>query len=345
MKKKKTYSLATIAAELGVSKTAVSFVANGTARSRGISVELEKRVSGFCRKVGYRPNIHAQRMNSHLVKNIGILLDKGAVEGFDISPLGDYNISNIIGGVAEVADAAGYRFSFQFYSRGMEKENVFEWFKNKEIDGLIYYGFGMPEDWYRIFREEKFNVVGVSIDPSGVIPCVNVDNYDASFKLTGHLISKGRQKFLYLAGGAESYPGNERYRGFRDALQKEKIRFPEENFSRANFSLETAEAFVRERWMRGKLREDAIVCANDNMAVGAISALTGAGIKIPEQIAVVGADNINLSRFITPSLTTFDYLPFEQGKAAFALLHKIITGCQNPENVVLKTTLRLRNSG
>jgi DNA-binding LacI/PurR family transcriptional regulator len=345
MRNEKKYSLAKVATELGVSKTAVSFVVNGTARNKGISVELVERITRFCDKVGYRPNIHAQRMNSHLVKNIGVLIDKAAIKD-EASPFSDYNISNIIGGIAEASDAAGYSFRFQFYSKGMKKESIFEWFKNREIDGLIYYGFGMPEDWLQVFKEKKFNAVGVSIDPSYGIPCINVDNYDASFKLTENLIEKGHQQFLYLGGGSEeAYPGNERYRGFRDALGEKNISFLDENFFRADFSCEVAEHFIRERWMLGKLKEDAIVCANDNMAIGVIRALNDAGIKIPKQIAVTGADNINLGQFITPSLTTFDYLPFEQGKAAFTLLYDIMTSKRAPENVLLKTTLYLRNSG
>lgn len=343
-KTKKKYSLAKIAAELGVSKTAVSFVVNGTAHSNRISAKLEERISNFCREIGYRPNIHAQRMNSHHVKNIGILIDKASAIDEE-SPFSEYNISKVLGGIAEAVDDASYRFSFQFYSKKMNKEDIFEWFKNKEIDGLIYYGFWMPEDWWCLFKEEEFNIVGISIDPAYAVPCVNVDNYDASFRLTMHLIEKGHKKFLYIGGHPEVYPGNERYRGFRDALQKENISFPDENFFESDFNREIAENFIKDRWIHGKLKEDVIVCANDNMAVGVINILNGAGIKIPKQIAVVGADNINLCRFITPSLTTFDYLPFAQGKAAFALLHDIIIGCPNPKNVVLKTTLCLRNSG
>jgi len=82
--------------------------------------------------------------------------------------------------------------------------------------------------------------------------------------------------------------------------------------------------------MHGKLDADAIVCANDNMAVGVIRVLTAAGCQIPEQVAVTGSDNILLGQFITPPLTTFDYLPFEEGKAALKLLQEHITNVQAP---------------
>ena len=341
--RKNTYSLAKIAEKLGVSKTAVSFVVNNT-DGRRISEKLEKRIRDFCAKVDYRPNIHAQRMNSSIVKNIGVLIGREAGED-EQSPFREYNVANIVGGIAEEADKAGYQFGFRFYSEGMKKDSIFEWFKNREIDGLIYYGFGIPDEWNRIFSRENFKFVGIAIDPAHGIPCVNVDNYRASFKLAEYLIDKGHSKFIYLGGPPDAYPGSERYKGFRDALRKGNIQFPEENFFCAEFKWKNAETFVRERWIHGGLKEDAIVCANDTMAIGAISALTEARIKIPEEIAVVGADNIALGGFITPTLTTFDNLPFEQGRAAFKLLNHIITGCEAPGNVLLKTTLHLRDSG
>jgi DNA-binding LacI/PurR family transcriptional regulator len=341
----KKYSLARVAAELGTSKTAVSFVVNGIAREKGISAALERRIQDFCKATGFRPNIHAQRMNSQYVENIGVLIDRGSVKD-EPTPFSEYNISKVIGGIAAAADSAGYRFSLQLYSAGMDNKKVFEWFKNKEIDGLIYYGFEMPSDWRRIFQENDFKVVGISIDPAFGIPCVNIDNYQASLNLTAHLVRKGHRKFIYIGGIAKSWPAIERYRGFRDALQKENLEFSEEeDFYQADFSRETAEQYIRERWMHGRLDADAIVCANDNMAVGVIRALTAAGCQIPEQIAVTGADNILLGQFITPPLTTFDYLPFEQGKAAFKLLHEHITKPKIPANILLKTSLLVRQSG
>jgi|BioPla2DNA2_1021312.scaffolds.fasta_scaffold74982_1 LacI family transcriptional regulator len=345
LKTDKKYSLARVAAELGTSKTAVSFVVNGLAREKGISAALEQRILDFCKATGFRPNIHAQRMNSQYVENIGVLLDRDTALDEE-TPFSDYNASKVIGGIAAAADLAGYRFSVQLYSEGMDNKKVFEWFKNKEIDGLIYYGFEMPSDWRKTFQENDFKVVGVSIDPAFGIPCVNIDNYQASLNLTGHLIRKGHRKFIYIGGTPKSWPALERYRGFRDALQKENLEFSEEeDFYRADFVRDAAEQYIRERWMHGRLDTDAIVCASDNMAVGVIRALTAAGCQVPEQVAVTGADNILLGQFITPPLTTFDYLPFEQGKAAFKLLHEHITKPKSPANICLKTSLLVRQSG
>jgi len=220
------YSLARVAAELGTSKTAVSFFVNGVARDKGISLALEQRILDFCKATGFRPNIHAQRMNSQYVKNIGVLIDRDSSKD-EPTPISDYNISKMIGGIAAAADLAGNRFSLQLYSEGMDNKKVFDWFKNKEIDGLIYYGFELPSDWCQTFSENHFKVVGISIDPAFGIPCVNIENYQASMNLTGHLIRRGHRKFIYIGGTPKSWPAIERYRGFRDALQKENLEFSE----------------------------------------------------------------------------------------------------------------------
>jgi LacI family transcriptional regulator len=128
-------------------------------------------------------------------------------------------------------------------------------------------------------------------------------------------------------------------------LKDNSIRLDKDCFLCADFDLDIAEDFVRQRWTSGKLLENAIVCANDNMALGVIRALKDAAVSIPKQIAVVGADNIKLGSFIEPSLTTFDFLPLEQGKAAFKLLYHIIYKNDVPENILLRSSLHFRSSG
>ncbi len=344
MKEPKTYSLTKISEELGISKASVSVVLSGKARQTGISEALEKRILDFCKKVNYRRNIHAQRMNRQEVKNIGVLVESTA--GLDeVTPFAEYNISHVIGGIATAADNAGYRFTVQLYKKNMDENKVFDWFKTKEIDGLIYYGFDMPANWKKTFKADKHIVVGISISPDHGLPSVNIDNFNASFNLTEYLIKKkGHRKFLFIAGSSSGYPGEQRYKGFLHALKKHKIKFSEDSFIRGEFDCNVAEEIIKERWMTGKLKEDAIVCANDNMAIGAVRALSMAGVSIPEQIAVAGADNTKIGRFVTPPLTTYDYLPYEMGKAAFDLFYGIIKGKRKAENIVLNTSLRFRGS-
>ncbi len=334
------YSLAKISAELGVSKTAVSLILNGKGRENGLSTRLEKKVLNFCQRVGYRQNIHAKRINSTLAQNIGVLLDTRVSSGE--TPFEEPNTALMVGGIAEAAAQSGFRFTVQLHHPAADDEPVFEWLRNRETDGLIFYGFGMPAEWLRVFAAEKRQVVGIGISPARGLPCVNADNFGGTYALTQRLIERGRRKFLFVAGVA-SHPGDERQRGFLHALAEAGLQPVAE--LPGQFGEETARRLVAERLATGRFGEDAVVCANDAMAVGVLRALQAAGRRVPEEVAVVGADNLKLGQYVTPALTTFDYSPYEQGRAAFNLLRAMLNGEQPEPQVVLPATCRWRESG
>ena len=135
------YSLNKIAKELGLSKATVSLVLSGKARKNRISEEVEKRVKAFCAEVNYVPNIH--------------------------------------GGIVLAAENIGCRVSVQLYTDDMDESRVFDWLRNHEIDGLIYYGLDMPEEWKKTFLEEGRHVVGIGTEPDENILGVNTDNFEA----------------------------------------------------------------------------------------------------------------------------------------------------------------------
>jgi len=329
------YSLSKIAKELGLSKATVSLILNGKAREMKISEELEQKVNDFCKKVNYVPNIHAQRINRKYVKNIGFLITHFEKNQ---NPFEDPNVSNFTGGIMLAAEKVDYRVSIQLFSPDMDESKVFNWLRNHEIDGLIYYGFDIPNDWRKIFYEEKRCVVGIGSEASENIASVRIDNFKASADLTEYLIKKGKRKFFYVAG-TNCYVGNERLRGFFSVLDKYNINFPTENLIYANFEEEKAEKFISNNIPD----VDAIICANDNMAIGAIKALKKHNINVPDQIAVAGADNIAIGQYFTPSITTFDNKPKELGYLAFNTLYKMIKGGK-PEDVVIESKIIIRDS-
>lgn len=326
-------SLAKIAKELGVSTGTVSLVLNGKARQGRISREQEDRIKTYCRAVNYLPNIHARRLNSKFVHNIGILLDQytGISEE---NPFEDYNTAQIVGGIAVAADHSDYRFSVQIYYPNTNERKVFDWFRNREIDGLVYYGVKMPEFWIRVFLEEKRKVVGIGIPPIEGIGSVNINNFELAQEQVKSLIAKGIRHFLYFRGTRVSYPGEERFRGFKAALDEAGIFFPDIDILQAEFREETAYDTVLQLDRDRLGQTDAIICANDYMAIGVIRALKELNFAIPGRIAVAGGDNISLAPHQVPSLSTYDNLPMELGKKAFGHLLKMLNGTA-PENIVV----------
>lgn len=335
-------SLTKIAKDIGVSKATVSLILNGKASQSRISPETEEKVKNYCRQINYLPNIHAQRMTKAMVKNIGVLLNTGENIGED-SPLAEFNTAQILGGIALASEKAGFSFTVRIYREGMDEQIIFNSFRNREIDGLIYYGFQIPEHWGKIFASENRHVVGIGITPVENISSVNIDNFAVSCRLTKHLLKQGRRSFIYLAGVGASYPGEERYKGFLAALQDNKIEFPSGNLFRADFNELKSNRIVKDFFADRGNKADAIVCANDAMAIGAVLGLRESGLEVPLDIAVTGGDNIPLGRYFTPALTTFDNHPRQLGEKAFETLMEAINGKGN-KRITLKSKLIIRHS-
>jgi DNA-binding LacI/PurR family transcriptional regulator len=162
--------------------------------------------------------------------------------------------------------------------------------------------------------------------------------------ITEHLIRKGKKEFLYIAGPESSYVAKCRFKGFSEAIEKAGLRLKKENFFMGMFNMDKAKNYVKERFSQGKNGIDAVICANDNMAIGAIGSLLELNISIPDEVSVAGADNIKLGKYIYPSLTTFNYHPYHLGENAFKLLYNIINGSSPGDNILLETSLQARMS-
>ena len=333
------YSLTKIAEELGLSKATVSLVLNGKARSGRISPEVEKRVTEFCKKVNYVPNIHAQRINRKIVKSIGFLVNRGVRVDMD-NPFSDYNINGIMGGIVLEAEKSEYRVSVQLYNSGMNENRVFGWLRNREIDGLIYYGLDIPDEWKKVFVGEGHHVVGIGIEPDEHISSVNTDNFEASAALTKHLIDSGRRKFVYLSGIDGSFVSDERRRGFMSVLAENGIDILPQNIICAEYSEKRASDIVSSLPVDNV---DAIVCANDDMAIGALRALKNRNISVPDTIAVAGGDNIVTGEYFSPSLTTFSNHQHELGAAAVCSVMRLIGG-GSAEHVIIPADIIVRES-
>ncbi len=331
------YSLAQISAELGVSKAAVSLALNGKARSVGVSAELEQRILAFCRKVHYQPNIHARRLNSKLVHNIGVMLERPDLPGQLI--LGGAT-SNIFDGITKAADSAGFRVTIQLYRPDQADSVAFNWLLNREIDGLIFYGLQLPEHWRKRFIAEQWPIIGIGIAPGHGVPAVNSNNFEATLSLTRALLAHGYRDFHYLAGLPVSYPAQERERGIRTALAEAGIELEESRIHCFSFeqsvSYKTVGALLRE----GRLSPGvAVVAATEILAIGAIRAIQDAGFRVPEDYAVTGVNSFFGDSYFRPRLSTFEYLPCEQGAKAVELLLAALAGTPPPESTVIEGKL------
>ena len=320
------YSLAKISNELGVSKATVSLALSGKARGVGVSEELERRILDFCRMIDYRPNIHARRINSKLVKNIGIFLER----------MEEGATAEILSEIIMLFGRKGYRCSIQLHLPDQTAENAFEWLLNREVDGVIMHGITLPDSWRERIARESWPIVGIGTMPGCGIPVVNANDFEATFQLTKALIANGYREFHFMAGAQESYPSRERERGFRAAYEEAGFSAVDARIHPADFHPSCADHIAAELLENGKLLPGtAVVCASDGMAVGVLSAMRRKGFKAPRDFAVTGVNASESARIFSPQITTFEYLPREQGRCAAEMLLEWLEKGIVPETRVL----------
>jgi len=330
-------TLGRIAEDLGVSKATVSLVLNGKAKEKKVSPVTARRVAEYCQRKKYAVNAHARKMNSRLAKNIGLILFGGYTE--TPNPLGEHCTSIISGGITMAAKDADFTVTLLITEKEEDIGDLLQRFYSKDVDGFIVVGFPEPASWRKAFKSEKIPIAIVGGNPQHRLPTVNINDSEMSFQMTEYVINSGRKNIGFLAGGNTSYAGNERKKGFMSAMKAYSLK-PEmcEIF---NFNERDAYKGILKMLGSKQFKCDALVCANDSMAIGAAKALIESGKKEPEDVLVTGADEKDYLRYFSPSISTFSLLPYEQGVEAFKLLKRQLDGKQKTKHIKLESRLLL----
>ena len=195
----------------------------------------------------------------------------------------------------------------------------------KKLDGVIASSFLRVEGF---IQELKAIVPVVAIDNSvadKTIPSVIIDNFSAEIESVDYLCSLGHERIGFMTGLEDSDVGKNRYEGYKSGLSKHGIDVDMELVFRGNYTFGSGEAGA-EYFRTLEQSPTAIICANDSMALGAISKFHQAGLKVPADVSVIGFDDIFVARQITPSLTTVHVPVTEIAECAFNMLQYLIDG-------------------
>ncbi|NJO13703.1 MAG: LacI family transcriptional regulator [Rhizobiales bacterium] len=188
-------------------------------------------------------------------------------------------------------------------------------------------------------RDNRFVVWGAEF-PDAQYCAIGSDNLAGGRRATAHLARLGRKRILFL-GDTEAPEAEQRFRGYRQAHEQAGLALDDDLIVPAHFEVHSGEAAVRSAIARG-LRFDAVFAASDLIAIGAIRALTRSGIRVPEDVSVVGYDNIPAARLVTPQLTTIDQ---DANLAGRMLVSKLIDKGDGPAiSQRLETSLLIRES-
>lgn len=324
-----------IARELGISPSTVS---RALKDHPDISTETKKLVNELAKKYNYKPNIIALSLRNQRSNVIGVLIPE----------IVHFFFSSVISGIEEVANAHGYSVMISQSAEDFEREvAACDAFMNSIIDGILI-SVSKETNTYehiRKFEEEGIPIVFFDRVIEGInADRVVIDDFDGAYQATEHLIVQGRRKIVHFAGPQNRLIGKNRLNGYLKALRdngvviNEQLIIPCDTFQKA--------LSETQHLIDSGIAFDSIFTVNDFTAAGALKILNRNGIKVPQEVSVVGFGDDQTSIMVDPTLTTVNQPGFEMGKKAMEQLIRRITQSKQsaPVTEILKTRLIVRES-
>jgi LacI family transcriptional regulator len=305
-----------VAAKAGVSSATVSRVLNSYDK---VSPKTREKVMKVIQEMGYQPNTAAKNLRSQKTMAMGVIVPE----------INNSYFAEIIKGIENKAYANKYKVIICDTGNNKDKELEFiNLLMNKAVDSMILVSSLLSDE--EICRIADMNyligIVGRDINHNK-IPCVYTDNVKFSREVVQHLVEQGHRKIAFLSGYAYAIDSYERLEGYLKALREHNIPFHPELIETGNFS-ENGGYEATKRLLAKRISFTAVYAANDEMALGVYKACLEIGIKIPDQLAVVGVDDNRISRYITPKLSTVNQPKTKMGTA---IVEKLIEWLEHDE--------------
>jgi len=334
-------TLKDIAERAGVSISTVSRVINND-KNKPASHETAQKIWNLVREMGYVPNFHAKNLKSG--KKLNPNLDKtiGCILASPKDTFKDHFFSQIMMGIQSEATQHGYNVGYTF-SYFEDKSTLFQHITSSKVDGSIILG-RINEEVLSFLQSKIKNLVYAGLNRIGRdLDEVICDAYEATCCAVEYLISLGHTKIGYIGEipelGDNKIINEHRFRAFKDTLAKHNI--PLEESYIKNITLSSKEGYdAMTEIIKTGILPSAIFCGNDITAIGAMKAIHKSGLKIPKDISVIGLDNIEVSEYFRPSLTTIHVPKEELGKFAVKLLIDRING-GHEINTLIKLPFKL----
>lgn len=323
-----------IARRAGVSTSTVSHALNGT---RYVDPEKRRRIEQAAHELRYSPNTLASSLRRRRTLTIGVI----------VPDIGNFFFAAIVEGLEQILGKAGYTFILCDSSEEFARErSLLRLLAQKRVDGMIIAPSGMSDDYKGFPWEFDGPIVFIDRLPDGKIPvdAVLVDNIGGAKAGVEHLIARGHREIAIITGLPGLSTTRERFQGYHEALLANGIQYNHNLSKQGDSRLSSGH-----RLMLELLREQsptAVFVVNNLMTIGAVLAIKEHGLKIPNDIAVLGFDDYNWARITDPPLSVVRQPAEQIGiHAAEILLNRIKNGPGKKRRIVrLETTLVLRES-
>ena len=326
-----------IAEQVGVSPATVS---RALKNNSSISIGTRQKINALAKKLGYRHNPFASSLRLQKTHTIGAILHE----------LNSYFITSVLAGIEKIVTEAKYNLIIVHSAENpnLEAANARNLF-HKRVDGVIASLSFDTEDLHHFKQFQNKNIPVVFFDrvfENSESTKIIINNFQAGYDATSHLIEQGCKHIAHITSSLKRNVYAERMRGYKQALQDHKLKFNEKLVVIDGFKEEDATRSAK-RILAMKTLPDGIFITNDFCAAVVMQLLKDAGIRIPQDIAIVGFNNDSIGKVISPKLTTINYPGFEIGQVAARSLINHLKGLWDmnlTNTVVIKSELIVRES-
>lgn len=326
-----------IAKAAGVSVTTVSRALNGY---YDVNEKTREKIIRISRELNYSPNTLARSLVMNKSKTIGLL-----VSGLTKESAKDSITFEVLAGINEYASETGYDLILFSTSSTKQGEKTYSQLcRERRVDGAIIQGIRTDDLYLQEIVKSSIPCVLIDIPiHTDTVGYITTDNKKGARKAVDYLLELGHQNIAMINGHEFAFVSQQRLQGYKESLLSAGIKIREEWVVNGDFSDEVAEAAALQ--LLQKYPEiTAVFCVSDLTALGVIKAAKKLDLAIPEQLSIVGYDDIVLSSYISPPLTTVAQNMFQMGYESAKMLINSLEGQEKPRILTLDTELIKRET-
>ena len=304
-------TLRDVAEKAGVTTATVSYILND---KKNFPDETKQRVMAAIAELGYIPNLSARTLTQRSSKLIGIVVPQ--TEGSRLMFQNNF-YSEILGSIEFHARQNGYHI---IISATDANESYLRLARERNLDGIIVIGM-YPDEFYRQMKESRIPIVLVdSYCNDHYYHNIRIDDAYGSYLATHYVLSKGHRNIAFFSGQIkENGVMKKRLTGYRDALAEYDVVFDQRYVFEGKIDYASG-IDAAERLLTSGVPATAVVAAADILAIGAMKGFYERGIRVPEDISVMGFDDLEISQYLTPGLSTIRQEISQKGEKAVELL-------------------------